>query len=85
MSLGKRPAPEDASRLDQFSDEDEAVDAVSPKRMRKNDQAPNGTIGRTFRQSQAGGSRSQPTAQHDDLDDVETPDEDDEEEDTMLR
>nr|WJN25123.1 DNA repair protein [Pseudozyma thailandica] len=79
MSLGKRPAAEDADRTGAFSDEDEALDAVSPKRIRTNRQAPNGTHSRTPQQSEAAGSRSQAAAQPDDLEDVETPDEDEEE------
>ncbi len=71
MSLGKRPS----NPLANLSDEDEDIDAVSPKRMRTNGHVPNGTASGSSRQSHTQAAAAS-SGHHDDLDDVETPDED---------
>lgn len=74
MALGKRASERD----DSLRDEDEEVDALSPKRMRTNGHVPlsNGIPRDSQTQPSQRAARSQPIAPVEDSDGIETPDED---------
>lgn len=81
MALGKR-ALHHAGRADSFDDEDDAIDAVSPKRRRANGHAPlSNAPGQSQSQSANRSQRSRAAEQPEESDGVVTPDEDEEEQD----
>nr|WJN25121.1 DNA repair protein [Pseudozyma flocculosa] len=78
MALGKRASQHNVRRDSLMDDEDDAIDSVSPKRMRTNRQVPLSNYDETPDQSQhnaRGASRSQQTAQTHEDDGIVTPDE----------